>query len=64
MELPVGDGFSIYCTLYLADTQSVETIPFLVGNTIYVAASDGCVYAIDKCSGKVLGHYVVGSPIF
>lgn len=61
---PVGNAL-IYTAPYSRPTSgTVETSPVLAGKTIYVAASDGGIYGIDKKSGKIVWKYTTGAPIF
>ena len=43
---------------------TIETSPVLVGNTIYVGASDGTIYGIGKEDGKVVWKHETGAPVF
>jgi outer membrane protein assembly factor BamB len=43
---------------------TIETSPALSGNIVFVAASDGYVYGIDKETGKVVWKYSTGAPLF
>lgn len=61
---PVGKAL-VYTSSYTRpESQTVETSPVLVGNTVFAGASDGCLYAIDKEKGNIVGKYNLGSPIF
>lgn len=54
----------IYSAPYIkGPAATVETSPVLVGNTIFVGASDGCIYAIDKQLGTQQWKHQTGAPI-
>lgn len=61
---PIGDAL-IYTAPYSRPTSgTIETSPALVGKTVYVGASDGGIYGIDKRTGKIVWKYTTGAPIF
>ncbi len=43
---------------------TVETSPILSGDVIYVGASDGKVYGVNKDSGEVVWLFNAGAPMF
>ena len=43
---------------------TVEASPILSSNTIYISASDGCLYALDVRSGRMIWKHFSGSPRF
>ena len=43
---------------------TVETSPVLAGNVIYVGASDGKVYGVNKDSGEIVWQFNAGAPVF
>lgn len=45
-------------------SSTVETTPALAGNTVFVAASDGVLYALNRTDGKLLWEHSTGVPIF
>ena len=45
-------------------SATVETTPVLVGNTIFIGASDGVLYALNRTDGKLLWKHATGIPIF
>lgn len=45
-------------------SSTIETSPILAGNTIFVGASDGVLYGVNKDSGKAEWEYVTGAPLF
>ncbi|MCW3467890.1 outer membrane protein assembly factor BamB family protein [Chitinophaga nivalis] len=45
-------------------SATIESTPLVVGNKIYVGASDGYVYVIDGATGKALSRFNVGAPVF
>ena len=55
----------IYTSPYSkASSQTVETTPILVGNTVFIGASDGMLYALSRTDGKLLWKHKTGVPIF
>ena len=44
--------------------RTVETSPVLSGDTVYIGASDGCIYGLDADTGKEKWRYSTGAPIF
>ena len=44
--------------------QTVSTSPVLSGNTVYFGASDGCVYGVDRKTGKQTFRFDTGAPVF
>lgn len=61
---PIGDAL-IYTAPYSRPTSgTIETSPVLAGKTVYVGASDGGIYGIDKRTGKIIWKYTTGAPIF
>lgn len=61
---PIGDAL-IYTAPYSRPTSGIiETSPALAGKTVYVGASDGGIYGIDKRTGKIVWKYTTGAPIF
>lgn len=46
------------------EVSTIETSPILAGNTVYVGASDGTIYGIDKETGKMVWNHVTGAPVF
>lgn len=61
---PIGDTL-IYTAPYSRPTSgTIETSPALAGKTVYVGASDGGIYGIDKRTGKIVWKYTTGAPIF
>lgn len=55
----------IYTSPYSRKASStIETSPILAGNTVFVGASDGRIYGIDKETGKASWQYATGAPVF
>lgn len=48
----------------LKPDASIETSPVLAGNVVYVGASDGVIYGIDKANGTLLWKHDTGAPVF
>lgn len=54
----------IYTVPTLGDPASpVETSPVLLGNVVYIGASDGCLYALDRKSGQLIWKHIMGAPL-
>ena len=61
---PVGDAL-VYTGPYTRpESAQIETSPVLAGSTVYVAASDGGIYGVDKATGRVVWQYGTGAPMF
>lgn len=61
---PIGNAL-IYTAPYSRPTSgTIETSPALAGKTVYVGASDGGIYGIDKRTGKIVWKYTTGAPVF
>ena len=43
---------------------TVEASPLLSGGTVYVGASDGSLYALDRKKGTLLWKHTTGAPVF
>lgn len=55
----------VYTSPYSRKASStIETSPILAGNTVFVGASDGRIYGIDKETGKASWQYATGAPVF
>ena len=61
---PVGAGLVYTCPYTRKGAATIETSPVLAGNTVYVTASDGVVYGINKSDGKIIWKYATGAPVF
>lgn len=44
-------------------SESIETSPIWAGGVVYVAASDGIIYGVDKENGQLIWRYKTGAPI-
>lgn len=63
-NLKTGDAL-IYTSPYSRKPAStIETSPLLVGNTLYIGASDGTLYGISPSDGKAIWKHHTGAPIF
>lgn len=61
---PVKDAL-IYTSPYTRKlSATIETSPILVGKTVYVTASDGNIYGINKEDGRIVWKHSTGAPIF
>lgn len=55
----------VYTSPYSRKASStIETSPLLAGPTVFVGASDGRIYGIDKETGKAAWQYATGAPVF
>ena len=45
-------------------SATIETSPVLAGNTVYVGASDGTIYGVNKEDGKLVWKHATGAPVF
>lgn len=43
---------------------TIETSPVLAGNTVYVGASDGTIYGVNKEDGQLVWKHATGAPLF
>lgn len=43
---------------------TIETSPVLAGNTVYVGASDGTIYGVNKEDGQLVWKHATGAPVF
>ena len=61
---PTGDAL-IYTAPYTRPVSgTIETSPLQAGPLIWVAASDGCIYGIDKQQGQIKWRHAAGAPVF
>ena len=61
---PVGDAL-VYTGPYTRNVSTtIETSPIAAGKYIYVAASDGIIYAVERGSGRIRWRHFTGAPIF
>ena len=51
---PVGDALVYTCPYSRQPSATIETSAVWAGDIVYVAASDGTVYGINKEDGKVV----------
>lgn len=59
-----GDAL-VYTSPYSRKVSStIETSPVLSGNTVFIGASDGIIYGVDKETGKLMWKHVTGAPVF
>lgn len=45
-------------------SATIETSPVLAGNTVYVGASDGTIYGVNKEDGQLVWKHATGAPVF
>lgn len=63
-QVNTGDAL-VYTAPYTRQpAATIETSPVLAGNVIYVGASDGKVYGVNKDSGEIVWQYNAGAPVF
>lgn len=61
---PLGDALVYTCPYSRQPSATIETSPVLAGETVYVAASDGTVYGVNREDGKIRWKHATGAPIF
>lgn len=61
---PVGDALVYTCPYSRQSSATIETSAVWAGDIVYVAASDGTVYGINKENGKVVWKHATGAPVF
>lgn len=61
---PVGNALVYTCPYSRKPSATIETSPVLAGDTVYVAASDGTVYGVNKEDGKIVWRHATGAPVF
>lgn len=61
---PVGDALVYTCPYTRSKSATIETSPVCAGNTVYVAASDGTLYGVNRQSGKIVWKHATGAPLF
>ena len=61
---PVGDALVYTCPYSRQPSATIETSAVWAGDIVYVAASDGMVYGINKEDGKVVWKHATGAPMF
>lgn len=55
----------IYSAPYVRNpAATVETSPVLAGNTIFMGASDGNIYGLNRQNGKLQWKHQTGAPVF
>ena len=59
-----GDALIYTCPYTRKGSATIDTSPVPAGNTVYVAASDGTVYGINREDGKILWKHATGAPLF
>lgn len=45
-------------------SATIETSPVWAGNTVYVGASDGTIYGVNRKNGRLVWKHQTGAPIF
>lgn len=64
MDLSCGDALVYTCPYSRQPSATIETSAVWAGDIVYVAASDGTVYGINKEDGKVVWKHATGAPMF
>lgn len=63
-KFSTGDAL-VYTSPYSRQpSATIETSPVLAGNTVYVGASDGTIYGINKEDGQLVWKHATGAPVF
>ena len=63
MDLSGGGCFGLYLSYSRQSSATIETSAVWAGDIVYVAASDGTVYGINKENGKVVWKHATGAPV-
>lgn len=63
-HVPTGTALIFSAPYTRLEAQTVETSPAWSGNYVFAAASDGCVYGINRSNGNVAWKYSIGAPSF
>lgn len=59
------DDALVYTAPYTRkESATIETSPILAGSTVYIGASDGTIYGINKEDGKQVWKHTTGAPVF
>jgi len=62
-QFEVGESL-LYTPSYFADRQrTIESTPVLVGDKVVFGAMDGCLYAVEVNTGKMLWKTRLGAPV-
>lgn len=59
-----GDALVFTSPYSRKPAATIETSPVLAGNTVYVGASDGTIYGINKENGQLVWKHAMGAPVF
>ena len=62
-RLPVGEGLTYTAPYSHKPQRPIQGSAVRSGNTVFAAANDGTLYAIDLATGKELWRYVTGAPL-
>ena len=57
-------AFLNFTSIRRQPSATIETSAVWAGDIVYVAASDGTVYGINKEDGKVVWKHATGAPMF
>ena len=60
---PVGRALAYSCPYRRPNDQNTESSPVAVGNLVFVASADGCVYGLDLATGGEKWRYELGAPV-
>ncbi len=59
----VGKALAYSCPYRRPNDQNTESSPVAVGNMVFVASSDGCIYGFDLATGGEKWRYATGAPL-
>lgn len=62
-RLPVGEGLTYTAPYSHRPQRPIQGSAARAGETVFVAANDGVVYAADLAMGKLLWKHTVGAPL-
>ena len=63
-KFATGDALVFTSPYSRKPAATIETSPVLAGNTVYVGASDGTIYGVNKEDGKLVWKHATGAPVF
>lgn len=62
-RLPVGEGLTYTAPYSHKPQRPIQVSAVRAGETIFVAANDGAVYAADLATGKLRWKHATGAPL-
>lgn len=63
-HVPTGTALIFTAPYTRPDAQTVETSPAWSGKYVFAAASDGCIYGINRANGNIAWKHSTGAPSF